>query len=277
MMEWTHTASNYDDRGINTLTVAEVSAEDYPGIEHKLKFSTLSDLQVLSYFQSGKLIVEKYYQKNSTINYIYEFDNGVNISLKALSDLVIAADKAINEKKLAEAEKQLVSAKNTFPAELPENTHLAETWTKYKNALEKHNAELKKKEEEDRKKRESALDLSGMVFELYDKQDNKFGMTTIKFISNTEAHYIVDWDFGTDKYGRRQSGRDICVCKCKLDGSEIELFGYFSDRDTYPDPVDDSFKYYKDTGILEDTRYAYTNSSAPTSDLAWKHQIWHKK
>jgi hypothetical protein len=107
--------------------------------------------KVENYYIDGLLAVSKYYE-NGNFKYQYDFENGVNISLKKLKETIDQGDKLMSEKNYTEANKYFINAKNDFPIDIPENIRLQKSSSyciKVINEIEeKENKRLEKKTEE---------------------------------------------------------------------------------------------------------------------------------
>ena len=124
-----------------------VTIYDNGQLEFKLTFTSYPQFDLGLYFQRGVLVVEKHYFVNE-FKYVYEFENNENISLKALRDLLSAANVAIKENKLDLAKNLLDQSKNSFPAEVAENIQREKTQLQYNEAVDKFNAEQRRLEKE---------------------------------------------------------------------------------------------------------------------------------
>ena len=123
-------------------------------LDFELAFTSYPHYESLSFYQKGGLILKKHFL-NDKLNYEYEFENGVNLTLKDLVEKIKTADGYLAEKKLEEAGKYYKSAQNNYPADLPENVQLDASIKRFNDAVDKHNAEVKKREEEEKKKRDA--------------------------------------------------------------------------------------------------------------------------
>jgi Fic family protein len=133
--------------------INNVTTHDAGELEFQLNFTSYPNYNLISFYHKGSLILEKH-MLDGKLNYAYEFENGVNISLKALNDLIKSADKALTENKLEESQALLKKAQNSFPADLAENIQLGIISKKCNNALEKDRFEKEKIAAEEKKKQD---------------------------------------------------------------------------------------------------------------------------
>ncbi len=133
--------------------INNVSTHNASELEFQMNFTAYPNYDLISYYQKGSLILEKH-MSGHKLNYAYEFENGVNISLKALNDFIKSADKALSENKLEEAEALIKKAQNSFPVELTENVQLDIISKKCNDALERDRLEKQKIAAEEKKKQD---------------------------------------------------------------------------------------------------------------------------
>ena len=92
-------------------------------------------------------------------------------------------------------------------------------------------------------------DLTGKQFHQMDEMPDSD--TYLKFVSSTKATYIMT---GTLPISH-QSYRDECPCTVTITGSKVSIRCICSDKEVYPDPIEDSFTYDSKTQTLTSTRF----------------------
>lgn len=116
------------------------------------------------YFQNGQLVKTQYYQyDNNGVNlgYAYEFENGVNLSLKTLSANLDEADRLLAQKDYYAAVTKYESCRNNYPTNIPENIRYKKS---YDNALTLM-GEYNKKQEEKRLAEEKKMEQARLAEE----------------------------------------------------------------------------------------------------------------
>ena len=93
---------------------------------------------------------------------------------------------------------------------------------------------------------------TGLAGKRFLQSDNIPGETYLRFESNTRATYIMTSMGYTDE----------CPCSCIVSGNKISIKCVCSDKEIYPDPIEDSFTYDAAKGILTSTRYRTSSSGA---------------
>ena len=114
---------------------------------------------------------------------------------------------------------------------------------------------------------QNAVNLSGMRFKNY-QSSNEFGSSEIlDFKSNSKATIILHSNlFHT-----------VCPCSYTITGNKLKITGICHEDEPNPYKIEYSFTYDKNKRILVDSRYLYSNGSAPTSDLVGKPIIWRQE
>jgi hypothetical protein len=111
------------------------------------------------YYQNGQLVKTQYYKYDNNgedKGYAYEFENGVNITLKELSQKLDNADKLLAQKNYQEAVNAYEECKNNFPYNIAENIRLSNSLSKAKNLLEEYNRKQEEIRLAEERKREQA-------------------------------------------------------------------------------------------------------------------------
>ena len=113
------------------------------------------------FYLNGQLVKTKFYQfdnNGENKGYAYEFENGVNITLKELTQKLDNADKLLAQKNYQEAVNAYEECKNNLPYNIAENIRLSNSLSKANNLLNEYN---RKQEEirlaEERKKEQARL------------------------------------------------------------------------------------------------------------------------
>lgn len=117
---------------------------------------------------------------------------------------------------------------------------------------------------------QSSVSLAGLRFEQYDKTD---GYTIVTFSTGKKTTYIIG---GVLSFNGK-SYREECPCTYSVSNSIITLTCECSDKELYPDPIEDEFTYDKQRKTLTSKRYKYTSGSAPDPSLKMKYVIWTQK
>ncbi len=118
-------------------------------------------LNKTDYFQNGQLVKTQYYQYDNNGNnqgYAYEFEKGVNLTLKALAQKLDDADKLLAQKNYQEAVNAYEECKNNYPYDIAENIRLSNSLSKANNLLDEYNRKQEEiREAEERKKEQARL------------------------------------------------------------------------------------------------------------------------
>jgi hypothetical protein len=154
--------------------------------ESEIVFAKFPFCDSVYYFQNTALAVVSCYKEGKLL-YSYEFENGENISIKALSNDIKQAKRLFSENKLDEAGEYFARAKNNFPESLPENIELAESLAKYNAEVDKRNAE-KKAADEKAATAQMAINNANAMREKYGKKikDEMVAVFTIASVYSEE-------------------------------------------------------------------------------------------
>jgi hypothetical protein len=113
------------------------------------------------FYKNGQLVKTKFHKwdnNGNRIGYEYEFENGVNLSLKELTQKLDEAEKLTAQKDYQAAVTKFESCRNSFPQDIPENIRFKKSFDRAFALLEEYN---KKQEEirlaEERKKEQARL------------------------------------------------------------------------------------------------------------------------
>ncbi len=117
---------------------------------------------------------------------------------------------------------------------------------------------------------QTSINLAGLKFEQYDKMESS---TVLHFTSNTQAMYIMTGILPISG----KSYRDECPCKCTVNGTSIKIVCPCSDKEVFPDPIEDSFVFDASSKTLKSSTYNYTSGSAPEPSLSGKDIVWKQK
>ncbi|MFM7645551.1 MAG: hypothetical protein ACKO41_02445 [Sphingomonadales bacterium] len=117
---------------------------------------------------------------------------------------------------------------------------------------------------------QSAVNLSGLRFQQL--QLDKSSYAILEFTSNRQVSYVMG---GVLPMSGR-SYRDVCPGTYTVTEGKILIRCVCADKEVFPDPLEDSFRYDASKKVLTSTRYQYTISSAPSADLSRKYIIWNQ-
>lgn len=117
---------------------------------------------------------------------------------------------------------------------------------------------------------QTPTNLSGLRFQQYQKDNSSYAI--LEFSTNKQVSYVM----GGMLPMSGKSYKDACTGTYSVSGNKITIKCTCSDKDLFPDPIEDSFQYDSKTKTLTSTRYKYTVGSAPSSGLAGKFTIWNQ-
>lgn len=87
--------------------------------------------------------------------------------------------------------------------------------------------------------------LTGKTFEYINNETNS--KEQYAFISNTEAQLIMLSEFNGKSY------KDVCLCKCSVEGNKVKVSCNCEDKEIYPEPLKETFIYDKSKNTLTTT------------------------
>lgn len=117
---------------------------------------------------------------------------------------------------------------------------------------------------------QSTVNLSGLRFQQLQLDKNSYAI--LEFTSNKQVSYIMG---GVLPMSGR-SFRDVCPGTYTVTEGKILIRCVCADKEVFPDPLEDSFRYDGSRKVLTSTRYQYTISSATSADLSRKNIIWNQ-
>ena len=111
------------------------------------------------FHQNGQLVKTQYYKFDNVgkdLGYSYEFENGVNISLKALSKKLDEADNYLAKQDFQSAVSVYESCRNNYPTDIAENIRFRSSFEKATSLLDAHNKKQEEKRLAEERKQEQA-------------------------------------------------------------------------------------------------------------------------
>lgn len=92
---------------------------------------------------------------------------------------------------------------------------------------------------------QESFKLTGKTFEYINNETNS--KEQYAFISNTEAKLIMLSEFNGKSY------KDVCLCKCSVEGNKVKVSCNCEDKEIYPEPLKETFIYDKSKNTLTTT------------------------
>ncbi|MFN5879579.1 MAG: hypothetical protein ACK44B_11970, partial [Flavobacteriales bacterium] len=201
--------SDYTYKGYSNSSMYSITAEEFTFSNGKiegpvkvyngqlLEFSAVIGPNYkpkdISYYQAGKLVKTTYFknldaEKEEIFEmrglkkyYSYEFENGVNLSLKELDQKIKEGNALVKQQRYDEAISYFREARNNdFPSSVSQNSQLDKLITSTQNQLD----QVAKKNEEERIAKEKELKKPIYLEDFYDLIDNptKYFGRTIAFV-----------------------------------------------------------------------------------------------
>ena len=238
--------STYEELTFKNNEIQEIKVFKDNNLQTQLKFSSgYSNMNEASYFINGKLVLTDFMQFASKL-YSYEFEDGVNLSLKQLENKIKEGDAAVAQKNYNYAiDLYSNTCKNDYPTNIPLNQRIKTSITNATNqkiAEEKRQEQLRiaeeakkerariaeeRKREKERPVKESISirdegqeeNRGGSTFDPFKIAPNRQGSTGIVLeeIGSDEIHYGTIY-FVSDKDG------DVSATKCifsQLNGDDF--------------------------------------------------------
>ncbi len=137
--------STYEELTFKNNEIQEIKVFKDNNLQTQLKFSSgYSNMNEASYFINGKLVLTDFMQFASKL-YSYEFEDGVNLSLKQLENKIKEGDAALAQKNYNSAiDLYSNTCKNDYPTNIPLNQRIKTSIT---NATNQKIAEEKRQEQ----------------------------------------------------------------------------------------------------------------------------------
>jgi hypothetical protein len=203
---------NYNYKGQKYKALENVDYEEFEIKEDvyvKVKLYYKGSLVVESdnrfksdFYKNGQLVKTKFHKwdnNGNRIGYEYEFENGVNLTLKELSQKLDEAEKLTAQKEYQAAVTKFESCRNSFPQDIPENIRFKKSLDKAIALLEEYNkkqeekrlAEEKRQEEirlaEERRREQARLDLEKKNREISRIEEEKRRQENLNNIVSTST------------------------------------------------------------------------------------------
>ena len=137
--------STYEELTFKNNEIQEIKVFKDNNLQTQLKFSSgYSNMNEASYFINGKLVLTDFMQFASKL-YSYEFEDGVNLSLKQLENKIKEGDAALASKNFDKALEIYSECSNDYPPNIELNKRIENS---INNAENKQNIYLQKIEKE---------------------------------------------------------------------------------------------------------------------------------
>ena len=153
--------STYEELTFKNNEIQEIKVFKDNNLQTQLKFSSgYSNMNEASYFINGKLVLTDFMQFASKL-YSYEFEDGVNLSLKQLENKIKEGDAALASKNFDKALEIYSECSNDYPPSIELNKRIENSINNAENKKEKELIAEEKKQEQERiaeeKKQEKEL------------------------------------------------------------------------------------------------------------------------
>ena len=137
--------STYEELTFKNNEIQEIKVFKDNNLQTQLKFSSgYSNMNEASYFINGKLVLTDFMQFASKL-YSYEFEDGVNLSLKQLENKIKEGDAALASKNFDKALEIYSECSNDYPPNIELNKRIENS---INNAENKQNIYIQKIEKE---------------------------------------------------------------------------------------------------------------------------------
>ncbi len=205
------------------------------------KFTKTGYISEANYYSNGK-IVNSYFNEGNGNYYTYEYENGVNLSLKSLDAKISEADKALATNDFDRALNILNNdCQNKFPKNTAQNQRIQNTITKVNQSKE---AYLKKQEEirlaEERKREASRLAEEKRQEEIRLSEENKRQLEEEKLKSQYSKNICIRYEFICQEEEKLSMSRGrydyilflengtLKLGNCNSFGDDVKINGYGS-------------------------------------------------
>jgi len=109
---------------------------------------------------------------------------------------------------------------------------------------------------------QESFNLTGKTFEYINNETNS--KEQYAFISNNEAKLIMLSEFNGKSY------KDVCLCKCSVEGNNVKVSCNCEDKEIYPKPLKETFIYDKGKNTLTTTIHYDRNKKPRIFNLKFK-------